>query len=420
MRKHLVLGLATTAVLLSACSSDELLDIPQGKEITFENVSADKSTRSTTGEVTTTSLQTKGFKVSGWIIDNVSTATKTTADIKGLYILQDEEVTYSDSKWTYTNTQHWTANKTYFFAAYAPKDAAVTDFLTDDDGTESDNRTLTITTTGSTSDGVISGSLKFNNSTGATSVTMSDGSTTATSPDVDLVYAPAYTTTGAVANSELTHAAVPFTFKHLLSKVKFQFSNKFLNKFTSFSVEDITITNAYTSGSVALDEVTSTNFGIWTLDKDNNGAAKTFSAYFGSLGKIYSTKKGNTTNYPTSRATEAYYLIPANTSTAYTAEFTITEYASETKIDAFSFSASNTTSTAVTLPAVTMKAGYSYIYSVDIDESNIDPTGAHNNITFTVTEVNEFSEVTSATSGATSSTAKTSTSSTSNNETIYY
>ncbi len=358
MKKHLVCGLATAAVLLSACSSDELLDVPQAKEITFANVSADKLTRA--GVIDNTTLKDAGFTVSGWILD---TYTKTTTDTQGLYILQDEPVTYttdedaSTGTWSYTNTQYWTAGKTYYFAAYAPSSATVTDFLTDDDGTSSDNRTL--------SDGSITGSLKFSNQANSTQTTTGteDNKVTTYTPEVDLVYAATSTTTEATKSgaTNVSHDPVSFTFNHLLSKVIFKVKSNFKNKFTTISVDKFTITNAYASGTVTL--TTGDSFGKWELD---NG---TFEAYMGETEDID----------PSASATTAgFFLIPDPETKVYTATFTIHEKASGTEIAAYDRK--------VNLPTVAMKAGYTYTYSMEISNANIESGVEHDPITFTVSE----------------------------------
>lgn len=181
MKKSLlVLGLAVAA--FTSCSNDEVLDINKNTNITFDSF-VNKGTRAVT--------QT------------------TNADIAKIYVygsygdtdvFSNVEVTKGGTGWTYENPVAWTANN-YKFAAYATANTSTK-------------------LTGNISYDKASGSLTFS----------------------DYVPTNAYDLVAAVTsvnNTGLANETVNLTFKHLLAKVQFAFTNSADNDTYKMEISDI-------------------------------------------------------------------------------------------------------------------------------------------------------------------------------------
>ena len=194
MKKLFIMGLAAMGLALTACNSDETVEMAKGKAIGFSSF-VDKSTRAT--DVTLANLDS--MEVYGWRGDNqIFNAQKVTVDQSGVG--------------TYSPLQYWEANYTYNFEAIAPKSGVK---------------------------GVEFAAAK----TGGTITFANDAQT-------DLIYAKA-TETPMDANITAAPDKVNFTFKHQLARVKFTFKNTFPeNAAAKISVKDVKITNAYKNGTI--------------------------------------------------------------------------------------------------------------------------------------------------------------------------
>ena len=166
MKKLFIMGLAAMGLALTACNSDETVEMAKGKAIGFSSF-VDKSTRAT--DITLANLNS--MYVYGWRGDNqIFNAQKVTVDKNGVG--------------TYSPLKYWEANYTYNFEAIAPKAGEK---------------------------GVQFAAAK----TGGTITFANDAQT-------DLIYAKATETT-MPANIEAAPNKVNFTFKHQLARVKFTF-----------------------------------------------------------------------------------------------------------------------------------------------------------------------------------------------------
>lgn len=133
-------------------------------------------------------------------------------------VFEKERVTKSEEGWGYTNLQYWMPEKSYYFHAVAPVD----------------DENIVVDTEYMNTDGL--GTISFTNVDGTT----------------DLLYASKHVPTGSdVINN--APAPVELKFMHLLSKIKFTFTNGF-PKNTSLMVTDIKITNAPAKGSIAVNK----------------------------------------------------------------------------------------------------------------------------------------------------------------------
>ena len=181
MKKILVSALA--AMSLVACVQDEIVTVTPDRAITFEGAYVENATRAAVDPSTTTA-SISGFDV--WAFMNESNGT----------VLVDEDVQKVGGTWGYANTQYWTPLNNYYFAALAPMNSA--------------NVTETIASGDAAKLGL--GTIDFINV---------DGSE-------DLLYAATMVETPRYDDLKLNNMPpVKFQFSHLLSKVKFTFTNGF-------------------------------------------------------------------------------------------------------------------------------------------------------------------------------------------------
>ncbi|MCF2646313.1 fimbrillin family protein [Prevotella stercorea] len=194
MKKLFIMGLAAMGLALTACNSDETVEMAKGKAIGFSSF-VDKSTRAT--DITLANLNS--MYVYGWRGDDK--------------IFNAQEVTVAQNgEGTYSPLKYWEANYIYNFEAIAPKAG--------EKGVQ-----FAAAKTG--------GTITFDN----------DAQT-------DLIYAKATETT-MPANITAAPDKVNFTFKHQLARVKFTFKNTFPAKAAAkITVKDVKITNAYKKGTI--------------------------------------------------------------------------------------------------------------------------------------------------------------------------
>ncbi len=199
MKKLFIMGLAAMGLALTACNSDETVEMAKGNAIGFKTF-VNNSTRAA-NDATTDNLNE--FKVWGLMNNGTQTGTP----------FVGKEVTKGTDGWSYTPPVYWEKGYAYSFVALAPNDAY----------------TFTAPTAINTW-----GSLTFENGNGET----------------DLIYAAAKQET--VAGNGCP-AAVNMTFNHMLSRVRFQFENGMLDG-SKLTVSDVKINDAYTSGTATLAE----------------------------------------------------------------------------------------------------------------------------------------------------------------------
>lgn len=193
MKKLFIMGLAAMGLALTACNSDETVEMAKGKAIGFSSF-VDKSTRAT--DVTLANLGS--IEVYGWRGDH--------------QIFDKQQVTVAENgEGTYSPLQYWEAKNTYNFEAIAPKNG---------------DKGVTFAA----------------NVNGGTITFVNDAKT-------DLLYSKATQVTTA-EKLTATPGKVNFTFKHQLARVKFTFKNTFpANAAAKISVKDVKITNAYKNGT---------------------------------------------------------------------------------------------------------------------------------------------------------------------------
>lgn len=199
MKKLFIMGLAAMGLALTACNSDETVEMAKGNAIGFKTF-VNNSTRAA-NDATTTNLES--FKVWGLMNKGDKTGTPFVA----------KEVTKANGAWSYAPPVYWEKGYAYSFVALAP------------------NNTYTFT-----APTVINnwGSLTFENGNGET----------------DLIYAAAKKET---VEGNGCPAPVDLTFNHMLSRVRFQFENG-MEDGSKLTVSNVKINDAYTSGTATLAE----------------------------------------------------------------------------------------------------------------------------------------------------------------------
>ena len=317
MKKTLLMIAAAFAFV--ACSNDETILQAQPEAIGFDNAFIENSTRSGYDPSFTDTKIFSDFAVYGFVEGAVL--------FDGTQVSKD--ITNGDLKydWKYAGTQYWIAGAKYNFNAVAP--------MTNGGWTK----------TGATKDAT---TLSFTN----------DGET-------DLLYA--YATAEGKAES---NNAVAFTFRHVLSKVKFTFKNDYNATNATIRVKNVKITDAYKTGSVVLDAASKWSSQAGTLELAFGNAA------------VASADAEEAFDY--GKSVESYnelLLIPGagpkevEGKKTYTVTFTVDLLVSDTVVKSYSHSIN---------AAFTPEAGNSYNLTATITAENIDPDHEQEPIEFTV------------------------------------
>ena len=189
MKKLLVFALA--AVGMVACMSEETTLLPQGDAISFESAFIDNATRAA-ADPSTTTASLDGFNVWGFVKEYDGT------------IFKGTEVKKVDGAWSYQGTQYWVPNQPFYFAALAPMNSA--------------NWRVALATDEAAKLGL--GTVSFTNKNGTE----------------DLLYAKEMKVAKSLNED---NGPVKFQFQHLLSKVKFTFTNGFPTETASIEVTDV-------------------------------------------------------------------------------------------------------------------------------------------------------------------------------------
>ena len=313
------------AATFASCSNEDTVNVDNGALIGFGKVFVENSTRANdlaagNFDFGVYGLVEKGGK-SALIFDNQTVA----------------------ANGTYSPAQYWIAAAQYYFTAIAPKTNA--------------NWSYTTTT-------AHTGTITFNNMAAAA--------------NQDLLFA--YVKPNATPEQITTEPdAVGFTFNHMLSRVRFTFTNGFgAGSNIKLEVKDVTITDAYASADLEVAD------GAPATAWSNFG--ETFSKNFGQVGGATLatlTDEGTTM----SASTEHFYLIPANK--AYNVTFTVDLYQAGVMLDTYARTA--------TIPVTEMKSGMSYDIKTTLTANNTSDDGELYPIEFKVTSVkgwDTYNEVT--------------------------
>lgn len=311
-----ILGVAAFA----ACSQEMTLETPKGAAIGFDNVFVENATKAA-ADISAANLA--NFGVYGSIIN--------AEGAKGM-IFNNQTVAKGAEGYSYSPAQYWVAATTYNFVALAPQTAANWTYANEEND-------------------AYNGVISFNNAAAA--------------GEQDLLFASHGRTTA----DKLTAAPekVAFTFNHMLSRVKFTFTNGFhQGSNVTLKITDVTITNAHAEGTLAVAN------GV--VAEDWTGSEATFARLFGNLDTEILAENGG------KGATEHYYLLPTATAT-YDITFTVALYQAGVLVDTYNRNATI---------SLDLEKGKSYNFQATLNKDNTsDEAGELYPIEFTAT-VNDW------------------------------
>ena len=317
MKKLFIMGLAAMGLALTACNSDETVEMAKGNAIGFKTF-VNNSTRGIDDDITKDNI--KEFKVWGLMNKGGQTGTPFNGTV----------VNKGDNGWSYTTPVYWEKGYTYSFVALAPVDA------------------FTMTAPNAYQN---YGSIAFNNY--------------AKAGETDLVYAAKDCGEVTVAANKCPNA-VNLTFNHMLSRVRFQFTNG-MDDGSTLTVTDVKITDAYTSGTATLAEQLANL--RWAPGKATGELA---------FDNATTTKFAQNASCVTGHK----YMIPATK--AYNLTFTVKRV---------HHGVTDTYNHTVPLPETEMKQGLSYQFVAKFTAENINPVEELCPITFTA-EVKDWENFT--------------------------
>ena len=315
MKKYFFMAVAALATLTACQPGDEPQTIVQTREIQFATAELTRATEVV--DVTAETLKTSGFAVWGYmgsssIFDATVVAHNSTNNT--LTNLGHTETADAFSPASAADVKYWSAGQTYMFTAMAP--SSLKEKYTYD---ASFNQKIT----------------GFENTDG----------------QVDLVVSqPAQVI---LASNATQNAAVGLHFNHMLSRVRFSFTNTFDDNDVKIEIRNIKIENTPTSGdaTIVYDLDAKTNTVSWTTTGTNEL-------------NFFDTKDELLLNVPSlsnNVGTSVYrYVIPGENN--YTIAFDLVAKANEQII-------AQKTYTGVTLPTdkqSTFAPGVSYIFNANI------------------------------------------------------
>ena len=260
MKKIFVAVLAMAGVV--ACNTVDTLDVPQNPEIRFANAFVENATRANEAlDPSTTTESLTAFDVWGFM-DKVDGT-----------VFVGEDVTGSKNNFTYANTQYWAPGHKYYFYAVAPMNSETVNVVP-----ATDNATAKA--------GL--GTINFKNIDGTE----------------DLLYAAQQAVDAPALGEAKT---VMLTFNHLLSKVKFTFTNGFTNNNAKIDVKNVRMTAPETATA--------------TLAAENSWAN-----HAGELTLAFGDACAKTAAGKTQVAADERLTIPAGAEQKYTVTFEVALY----------------------------------------------------------------------------------------------
>lgn len=311
MKKLSILAIALT--LLVGCAQNETVSVSDANMISFSNAFVDNATRA---DLSFDKNNLTEFSVWG--------------HHGGTMILKNTTVTkQADLTWDYIVSPakpQWEEGEEYYFHAFAPKGA------------------MNITYPVSTSVTGIPANIDYE--------------LDVDKRKQDLIYAIYTRTQGFTALGEtVDYSKVEFSFRHLLSRVKFTFTNK-LTSGESIEILDVKITNVQKKAIAHLDDMDNTK---WKWDGHNSESTYDFGGT-GVIPAVGSNEKS---------AADVLFVIPAPAKD-YEVLFTI-KYGGEISTKK------------ATVVGLQFEMGYSYNFKAEINDDDV--TKPNNEINFDVIDV---------------------------------
>ena len=321
MKKIFVAMLALAAA--TACSNDELVSVNQ-EAIGFDNAFINNSVRSVNDPSFTNTNLFEDFAVYGFVTTNEGTGT----------LFNGTEVSGSalNGDWTYEGTQYWIKDATYNFYAVAPHSYQGYWMASNPNA-----------------NGLV---LYVQNNDGTK----------------DILVAKANDIVGQQSGQNET---VEFNFQHILSKVKFSFTNNYDATDSSIRVENINITNAC-GGSY----VTFTKNNLQWGNGNPSATAPTLN--FGNAAVASATAEEAFAKGATVESYNELLLIPVAVNGGYNVTFDVKVLVNGVVVKTYSHSVN---------VDFTPAAGHSYDIAATISAKNINPSEKLDPIEFTVTGI---------------------------------
>lgn len=321
MKKIFVAVLAMAGVV--ACNTVDTLDVPQNPEIRFANAFVENATRANEAlDPSTTTESLTAFDVWGFMDEVAGT------------VFVGEDVTGSKGNFSYANVQYWAPGHKYYFYAVAPMNSKTVDVVpaTDNDAAKA---------------GL--GTINFKNIDGTE----------------DLLYAAQQAVDAPALGQAKT---VMLTFNHLLSKVKFTFTNGFTNDNAYIDVKNVRMTAPETATA--------------TLAAENSWANQA-----GEITLAFGDACAKTAAGQTQVAADERLTIPAGAEQKYTVTFEVALYMG----DVVAYEGTKT----ATIEGVALEIGKAYNFTATLNASNITKEGVElQPIVFDVQVVNNWVEAT--------------------------
>lgn len=323
MKKLLVSVLAIAGLV--ACTQETTLVQKGNAPMEFGAAFVENATRANAAvDPSTTTESITGFDVWGFM------------DSAEGVVFMDEDVTRSEGNFTYVNTQYWAPGHNYYFAALAP--------------VNSPNVTETLASGEAAKLGL--GTIKFNVTDGAE----------------DLLYSAVGPIAAPAANAT-TVEPVKFQFNHMLSKVKFSFTNGFDNDNAYIDVKNIKMVVPET-GTIDLAVADWWSKNMWVLGDTTKEIA---------FGDACDRTKRN--GYQESA--DERIILPADATQKYTVTFDVVLY--QGTVEAYKGTKT------VTIENVALEIGKAYNFKAELNASNIMADGTELlPIVFDVEEVKDW------------------------------
>ena len=332
MKGTILTALAAGALILAGCTKTEVTDVPDSRAISFDNfvTNAVKAPIDQNEDLTTFFVY--GGYTSNEVFNNVPVT-----------VAWDGET----STCTYTPAKYWTQGQTYLFAAYSDGNEKIENNVTFDQG---------------------KGHLRISDYT-------------VDAADDDLIYGYADNGgTGYTYDGATPMDPVPFDFKHILSKVTFQFSKAADLNGTELTINNFSVELKTTGTFTGADLSGAIQYPLSTWNaSDPASAFTTFSAASLTLNTDV------TAGQPATTAETGFTAIPQSVA-GYTISFDVT-YTDPTdqseKTRNFNVSIEGTNGN-------NWNPGYHYIYTAEIKAVNLELEP----IVFTVNTVDKWTDET--------------------------
>jgi hypothetical protein len=320
MKKIIFSVLAVAA--LAACQKNEVICTPDPGAIAFNGAYVDMATRANAAvDPSTTTNTIESFDVWGFMDDATGK------------VFVGETVTKNGGEWTYKNTQYWAPGHTYYFAALS-------------------NHTENTVVNVENANEYGLGNIKF----------------TVTEGDQDLLYAAAGPI-AAPAATATSVAPVQLAFNHMLSKVKFTFTNGFTNELATIDVKNIQMEVPATADI-------NVNVADWW-------STNCWANYDGTATIAFGDACAKTAIGVSQECDDERIILPAGNDVVYTVTFDVVLYQG----DKVAYEGKKT----VEIKGVALEIGKAYNFTAELNASNITAEGNELlPIEFTVVEVKDW------------------------------